>query len=95
MTPGRKFCTNTSASRASARTMAWPSGSRRFTASDRFPRLQICAMALTPPRATPTQRPMSPTPGASTLISSAPLSHRMPAAQGPASAMLRSTILMP
>ena len=55
----------------------------------------VCAIADTPPIATPTQRAMSPNPGRSTLTTSAPWSASMPTAHGPDSAMLRSTIRIP
>ena len=95
MTPGRKFWTTTSASRARRRTTSRPSSVCTSTAIERFPRLHTRKSALIPPTETPTQRPMSPMPGRSTLITSAPWSASSATAYGPVRAIDRSRTFTP
>jgi hypothetical protein len=53
-------------------TISLPSSLRRLTAIEHVPRFTSAAIAEIPPTRTPTQRPMSPRPGGSTLITEAP-----------------------
>ena len=96
ITPGRKFCDDARrpGRRAAGRCRA-PSGCWMSTAIERLPRLHTRYSALMPLTATPTQRAMSPMPGRSTLITSAPWSASSAAAYGPVSAIDRSRTLMP
>ena len=52
--------------------MSRPASVRMSTAIERLPRLQTWNSALMPLTDAPTQRPMSPIPGRSTLMTSAP-----------------------
>src|SRR5262245_50987635 len=94
-TPGRKFCTNTSAPAASSRSSARPASCARFSASERLPRFARWNSPEIPPRDEPTARSTSPAPGGSTLITSAPWSARSVVASGPEITAEQSTMRTP
>ena len=78
MTPGRKFSTSTSAVSTSRRRTALPSAALRFSVSDFLPAFwarneapMCCALSA---GSAPSWRARSPSPGTSTLITSAPIS---------------------
>src|SRR6185437_5511636 len=93
--PGLKFSITTSASAASARTASWPSRSRRSAHTDRL--LRDCTSHHTevPSRSSLHLRSGSPTPGGSTLITSAPKSASVLPANGPAMSCPSSSTLIP
>src|SRR5260221_2385146 len=90
---GRKFSTTMSAFAARARTTAWPSASRRFTATDFL--LRACAYHQSELPSWSLRHFLrgSPSPGASTLMTSAPNSARRRAQYGPAIRVPSSTTL--
>ncbi len=97
MTPVEKFSTTTSAVATSSRATATPSGDFRFSAMLRL--LRLVQMNGAPPPNAGTMggycRKSSPFPGASTLITSAPISARIIVANGPAMKCVKSTTLRP
>ncbi len=86
--PGRKFSTSTSACSASARTIATSSASLRSSATERLLRDCTCHHTEVPSLSNRHWRSGSPplpgSPGGSTLITSAPKSASVLAANGPA-----------
>ena len=82
--PGRKFSMSTSASAASLRTTSWPSGTRKSTQTDCL--LRDCASHQTevPSCSIRHLRSGSPCPGGSILMTCAPKSASVLAANGPA-----------
>ena len=82
--PGRKFSISTSASLASWRTMAWASGRFKSRATERLLRDCTCHQTEVPSFKSRHLRSGSPAPGVSILMTSAPKSPNVLAANGPA-----------
>src|SRR3984893_8623069 len=94
-TPGRKFCTKTSAPAASRSTASRPPAVFRSSTTERLLRLLFRNDAVNPARRLPPARVASPPSGASILITSAPWSARIIVASGPATFEVRSTMRYP
>ena len=93
--PGLKFSISTSASSASARTAAWPSGKRRSSATLRLLRDCTSHHTLVPSRNSRHWRSGSPPCTGSILITSAPKSASVLPANGPAMSWPSSSTLRP
>src|ERR1044071_2840925 len=93
--PGRKFSITMSQSRARRRAIAWPSACRRSSVIDFLLRDCTCHQSDTPLRITRQRRSGSPSPGGSTLITSAPKSASVLPQNGPAISVPSSRTLMP
>src|SRR5919204_5246388 len=94
--PGRKFSSTTSARAQSSSTSSRPSGCLRSIATLRLLRLTARKYAASPPaNGGPHARVSSPSPGRSTLTTSAPRSASTIVAYGPASTRDRSTTRSP
>src|SRR5262249_56567196 len=87
--PGRRLWIKTSASSARRTTMSRPSSLERSSASERLFAFAARNSGLSPPR--PQARVSSPTPGRSTLITSAPSAPSSCVQYGPASETVKST----
>src|SRR5215469_10665836 len=94
-TPGRKFCTKTSAPAARRSNACLPAVVFRSSTTDRLLRLLFRNDAVNPARRLLPARVASPPSGASTLITSAPWSPRIIVASGPATFDVRSTTRYP
>ena len=93
--PGRKFSTSTSASAASARTISCAAGLRTSSPRLRLLRLNTAANRLPPRYFGGAPRVGSPSPGFSTLTTSAPMSPSIMAQKGPATNRDRSSTRIP
>src|SRR3954454_1851399 len=94
--PGRKFSSTMSAPAASSPAIRWPSGARRFSATERLLRARIDhhrEWSLW--RRRPQSRIASPAPGASILTTSAPKSPSSVPVNGPASSWPNSIARRP
>ena len=94
-TPGRKFCTSTSAVAARRFRISRPSPVLRSRVMERLLRLRLRNCAENPRCRLLSERVWSPCAGSSTLITSAPWSARIIVAHGPDSIEERSTTRMP
>ena len=95
MAPGRKFSISTSTSPASCRTMSCARGSFRSRASERLLRDCTCHQTEVPSFSKRHLRSGSPMPGGSILITSAPKSAKVLAANGPAISWPSSSTFRP
>ena len=93
--PGRKFSATTSTSRHRRRISACPAGSRRLQVIDFLLRASESHQRDTPSTWRPSRRRSSPTPGCSTLMTSAPNSPRSVAHMGAAMNVARSRTTRP
>ena len=93
--PGRKFSTKISASKAKLRAIACPSGRRKSRQIDSLLRDCACHQTEVPSCNMRHFRKGSPSPGASTLMISAPKSANVLAAKGPAINCPNSNTLIP
>src|SRR5450631_2973520 len=95
ITPGLKFSTSTSASRISARTCSRDAASLRSSVTLRLLRDCTCHHTLVPSWSKRHWRNGSPVPGGSILMTSAPKSAKVFAANGPAISWPNSTTFNP
>src|SRR3954447_15847128 len=93
--PGRKFSIMMCAPRARRRTISWPSARRRSQVTDFLLRDCTCHHSEVPLRIRRHLRSASPSPGGSSLITSAPKSPSVLAQKGPAISEPSSTTRMP
>src|SRR3954454_20533630 len=93
--PGRKFSIMMCAPRARRRTISWPSARRRSQVTDFLLRDCTCHHSDVPLRMRRHLRSASPSPGGSSLITSAPKSPSVLAQKGPAISEPSSTTRMP
>src|SRR5215468_9541576 len=95
MVPGRKFSSTTSARAMRARRISCPSGGFMLSVRLFLLRLTDRKYVASPAANGGHPRVSSPLPGSSTLMTSAPMSPRDMAANGPASTRVRSMTRMP
>src|SRR5438094_301729 len=93
--PGRKFSIMICARRARRRTISWPSGRRRSQVTDFLLRDCTCHQSDVPFRRRRHLRSASPSPGGSSLITSAPKSPSVFAQNGPAMSEPSSSTRIP
>src|SRR5919204_142051 len=93
--PGRKFSIMMCARLARRRTISWPSGRRRSQVTDFLFRDCTCHQSDVPLRIRRHLRSASPSPGGSSLITSAPKSPSVLAQNGPAMSEPSSSTLIP
>ena len=95
MTPGRKLVSRMSVSPASCSMISRPSSLLMSSRSERLPRLQLANNAEKPPLAEPKYRIGSPSSIGSTLMTSAPCSANIMAANDAVTMVENSRTLMP